>query len=291
MIFESMEQARLALLCNAVGVASSSGESFAVVGGWSPFLLNSTPIRHPGTADVDLLFAEGVTPGRLKRVYELFLEADYHPSAKHPFQLIQIMKVGREELAFNIDILHPSEQTRRDLFADHIELPVPITPFLQQNLKMKSIAVPASRFIFAYHRIAIVSVKQTAPSGEEIGTPVPVIDEAGLIITKSYSFRNPKRNRDLYDIYLAIKQCRNRSEITAFLRKLKSVEPDTFNTLYAIERTITNDPNLLAIPNVYLPSAFEESPESIRACLIEFLREAGVESVSEAGYRESLIIE
>lgn len=66
MIFASLEQARVALLCDAVRLASSSGESFAVIGGWSPFLLNSTPIKHPGTADVDLLFAEGVTAGQLK---------------------------------------------------------------------------------------------------------------------------------------------------------------------------------------------------------------------------------
>jgi hypothetical protein len=290
-IFKSLEQARVALLCDAVRLASSSGESFAVIGGWSPFLLNSTPIGHPGTADVDLLFAEGVTPGRLKHAYELFLAAGYHPSAKHPFQLIQLMQVGAEKLAFNIDILHPNEQARRDLFADHIELPVPVTPFMQKNLKMKSIAVPASRFIFKYHRTAIVSVKQINTSGQEIYTPVPVIDEAALIVTKSYSFRNPKRNRDLFDIYLAVKQCRDRPEVTSFLRKLKDEEPDTFNTLHAIENTITRNPNLLAIPNEYLPHSYREPPDAIRACLIEFLRETGVEPIGDTAYQEKLILE
>jgi hypothetical protein len=291
MIFKSLEDARLALLFDAVKLASSTGESFAVVGGWSPFLLNSTPIRHPGTADVDLLFAEGVTPGRLKSVYELFLAAGYHPSAKHAFQLIQIMQVGGEELAFNIDILHPNEQARRELFADHIELPVPITPFMKQNLRMKSIAVPASRFIFTYHRTAIVSVKHTNGSGQETDARVPVIDEAGLIVTKSYSFRSPKRNRDFFDIYLAIKQCRDRHEVTAFLRKLKNEEPETFNTLHAIEHTITRNPSLLTIPNEYLPPSHREPPDAVRACVIEFLREAGVEPVGEAEYNESLRVE
>jgi hypothetical protein len=291
MIFASLEQARVALLCDAVRLASTSGESFAVIGGWSPFLLNSTPLKHPGTADVDLLFAEGVTAGRLKHAFELFLAEGYHPSAKHSFQLIQIMQVGAEELAFNVDILHPNEQARRDLFADHIELPVPMTPFMQQNLKMKSIAVPASRFIFKYNRTAIVSVKQTNASGQEIGTPVPLIDEAGLIVTKSYSFRNPKRNRDFFDIYLAIKQCRDRSEVTAFLRKLKKEEPETFNTLHAIEHTITRNPSLLTIPNEYLPASHREPPDAVRACVIEFLREAGVEPGGNAEYSENLIVE
>jgi hypothetical protein len=291
MIFESLEQARAALLCDAVKLASSSGEQFAVVGGWSPFLLNSAPIKHPGTADVDLLFAEAVTAGRLKRAYELFLDAGYHPSAKHPFQLILIMRVGTEELAFNIDILHPHEKEHRGLFADHIELPVPLSPFVKQNLKMKSIGVPASRFIFMYHRITAVPVKGIMPSGNGVETSVPVIDEAGLIITKSYSFRNPKRNRDLFDIYLAVKQCRDRPEITAFLRRLKDEEPETFNTLHSIESAINRDPTLLANVNQHLPVSFREPEDSIRACLIGFLREGGVEAVQGAGYPESLVLE
>jgi len=153
MSFASLEEARVALLCDAVSLASRAGEQFAVIGGWSPFLLNSAPIKHPGTADVDLLFSEGVTPGRLRMVYELFLAEGYYPSAKHPFQLLQVIQVGSEKLAFNIDFLHPNEQGQRDLFADHIELPVPLTPFIRRQLKMKSIAVPASKFIFKYQQL------------------------------------------------------------------------------------------------------------------------------------------
>jgi hypothetical protein len=289
--FESLEEARVALLCNAVRLASSSSESFAVIGGWSPFLLNSAPIPHPGTADVDLLFAEGVTPGRLKRAYELFLAAGYHPSAKHPFQLVQIIKVGAEELAFNIDILHPNEQGRRGMFADHIELPVPLTPFLKQQLRMKSIAVPASRFIFTYQRIRTVSVEQTASSGEKMATAVPVMDEAGLIVTKSYSFRNPKRSRDLFDIYLAVKQCGDRPEVTSFLRRLKKEVPDTFNTLHAIEAAMTRTPGLLASVNEHLPEPLREPEDSILACLVAFLREAGVDAVDDAACQEDVVLE
>lgn len=291
MAFESLEDARVALLCDAVSLASRCGEPFVVIGGWSPFLLNSTPIKHPGTADVDLLFAEGVTPGRLRRVYEQFLAAGYYPSAKHPFQLIQVMQVGPEKLAFNIDFLHPNERGRRDLFADHIELPVPLTPFLKRHLKMKSIAVPASRFIFTYQRIAWVSVKRIGFSGQELRSEIPVIDEAGLIVTKSYSFRSPKRNRDLVDIYLAVKQCRDRREVTAFLRELKEKEPDTFNTLHAVEQTITRDPGLLASVNEYLALSDGESVESMQASLLDFLREAGVEPLEDSGCQERLVLE
>jgi hypothetical protein len=262
-----------------------------VIGGWSPFLLNSKPTKHPGTADVDLLFAKGVTPGRLRSVYELFLSEGYYPSAKHAFQLIQVIQVGPEKLAFNIDFLHPDEQGQRNLFADHIELPVPLTPFLKRHLKMKSIAVPASRFIFKYQRISTVSVRGIGPSGQETITDVPLIDEAALIVTKSYSFRSPKRTRDLLDIYLAVKQCRDRSEVTAFLRELKESEPETFNTLYAVGQTITQNPGMLTIASEYLPPSDREPAEQMQFSLIEFLREAGVEPLDDKGYEEMVVLE
>jgi hypothetical protein len=103
-------------------------------------------------------------------------------------------------------------------------------------------------------------------------------------------FRNPKRNRDLFDIYLAVKQCRDRRELTSFLRKLKKEVPDTFNTLHAIEGAITRNPGLLANVNEHLPPPFREPEESIRACLIDFLREAGVDALEGAGYEETTIL-
>jgi len=174
------------------------GEPFAVIGGWSPFLLNSHPIRHPGTADVDLLFAEGVTPGQLHECYRLFLDAGYYPFAKHEFQLVWLATVGSRELAFNVDILHPDEHTMHDLFVDHIELPVPMTPFIKRYLKLKSVVIPASRFVFRFNRLVQVEVRSVSPSGGVQSTNVPVIDEAGLLVTKSHSFKSPKRKRDLF---------------------------------------------------------------------------------------------
>jgi hypothetical protein len=291
MPYEHLEDARKALLCDAVSIAQSSGEPFAVVGGWSPLLLNSHPIKHPGTKDVDLLFAHGVSPGQLQRACNLFLSAGYYPSAKHPFQLIRIMKVASQELAFNIDLLHPCEQSALDFFVDHIELPVPMTSFYDANLAMKSVAVPASRFIFEYNRIARVQVLSVSESGSTSAVEVPVIDEAGLIVTKSHSFRNVKRRRDLFDIYLAVTQCRDRSETTTFLRRLKTKDADTFNTLHEIEDTIIREPELLERINEHL-SAKDRIPASeLQKALIEFLREAGADPVQNTDYRSLLRIE
>jgi len=37
-----------ALLLESVAIADDAGITFAVIGGWSPLLLNSSPIPHPG---------------------------------------------------------------------------------------------------------------------------------------------------------------------------------------------------------------------------------------------------
>ena len=71
---------------------------------------------------------------------------------------------------------------------NHIELPVPLTPLIKGQLKMKSIAVPASTFIFKYQRIATASGKRIGDSGKVITTGIPVIDEAGLIVQSPIRF-------------------------------------------------------------------------------------------------------
>src|SRR5688572_28917293 len=101
MDYPSVSEALRALLVDSVKTAHTSGLAFAVVGGWSPLLLNSHPIGHPGTRDVDLLFHQGTTVGGLQSVLRRFLESVYIPSAKHPFQLIRLLTVDGERLAFN----------------------------------------------------------------------------------------------------------------------------------------------------------------------------------------------
>lgn len=60
-VYSSVSQALKGLLVESVSIAQSANLEFAVVGGWSPLLLNSRPIPHPGTRDVDLLFHQGTT--------------------------------------------------------------------------------------------------------------------------------------------------------------------------------------------------------------------------------------
>ena len=58
--YSSVQDAAGGLLLDAVRVARNSKLEFCVVGGWSPYLRNATPIPHPGKKDVDLLFTKRI---------------------------------------------------------------------------------------------------------------------------------------------------------------------------------------------------------------------------------------
>jgi hypothetical protein len=79
--YKSLNDAARGLLGEACAIASKSGKEFAVCGGWSPVLRNSTHVSHPGTRDVDLLFSEGATKQSLKDVVSEFLEGTYSPQS------------------------------------------------------------------------------------------------------------------------------------------------------------------------------------------------------------------
>jgi hypothetical protein len=48
------------LLGDCINILSEINPAYVIVGGWSPLLLSSGVIRHPGTHDVDLLFSDGL---------------------------------------------------------------------------------------------------------------------------------------------------------------------------------------------------------------------------------------
>lgn len=73
------------LLGECVRVLSGSKEEYIIIGVWSPLLLNSGTIQHPGTHDVDLLFREGKKERELKDIMQKFLDEGFITSAKHNF--------------------------------------------------------------------------------------------------------------------------------------------------------------------------------------------------------------
>jgi|SRR5581483_5010600 len=94
------------ILCDAVRIATDAGKPFVVIGGWSPFILNSGTIPHPGTHDVDLLFERAASVNELGAVVNAFLSHGYISSAKHAFQLLRLARVRDRDFVFNVDFLH-----------------------------------------------------------------------------------------------------------------------------------------------------------------------------------------
>ncbi len=229
--YDSLHAAAKGLLGEAVAIAQASGKEFAVCGGWSPVLRNTGRISHPGTRDVDLLFSEGATQESLKGVVSAFLDSGYLISAKHEFQVLRTLHVGGRRFVFNVDLLHPHEgKIKGDLFVDQISLPIPYEDFNGKMLMMKSIALPSAGFIFDGF-VASESIDFLMPDGSTQQHNVPLIDEVGLLATKSKSSGVQKRPRDIFDIYLAISQPRSAEVLVAQLDRLRQRHEGVYASL------------------------------------------------------------
>lgn len=223
-IYENILSASKGLLLDAINVLSESNVTFVVVGGWCPYLRNALPIRHPGTKDVDILFSDGNIKGALNDAVELFLNHGYLVSAKHDFQLLKQLKVGNREFVFNIDLLHPSETINNpELTIDHFDLGVTESD-LPGEKHVRSIVLPSSQLIFDGF-YSIFPVQHTLPSGVHSQLDIPLIDGAGLVLSKSQSVKVKKRPRDAFDIYLILRQS-DEHEICEKLRNsAKQIRP------------------------------------------------------------------
>lgn len=136
------------LLFETCSLLNSLEARYLVVGGWSPYLLNKTSIKHPGTKDVDILFQDATIEYGIKEIFQEFLAAGFMVSAKHDFQLLKVIEVNNQQLVFNVDFLHPSETSKSPkLFVDQLTLGVLERPFGPEKAN-KSIALPSSKNVF-----------------------------------------------------------------------------------------------------------------------------------------------
>lgn len=241
-MYATVSDAARGVLVDACSIAEGLDIAFAVIGGWSPLLLNSDRIPHPGTRDVDMLFPAATTPEGLKGVVEAFLDRDYLPSIKHPFQLVRVLNVGGRRAVMGIDLLHPREEELADvspeMFVDHVDLDVRLGPGSDESLMIRSIVTPHAGFIMDDEEYEPVNVQARTPDGRDVTVAVPVINELALIITKSNSFRNPKRRRDSFDIYLAASQARDHDALRQGLATLADKRPEVFAQLGAIREAL-----------------------------------------------------
>ena len=197
-MINSIIEGSFSLLKDTASILEKANIDYIIIGGWSPFILNSDEtFTHPGTKDVDILFKDGMNPGELKHVIQLFLENEFLLSAKHDFQLLKEIQIQGKSFIYNIDLLHPSESKNNpDLFVDHLEFDIPIDRYRSERFMQKSIVLPESNILFdGYSEKVHVN---------EIGIDIMLMNETGCLITKSSSVKVTKRPRDSYDIFLAI---------------------------------------------------------------------------------------
>ncbi len=230
---DNIQEGAKILLTDTAKILNENAVNYIIVGGWSPYLLNSTAIRHPGTKDVDILFENAYKPEELKEIISKFIDAGFILSAKHDFQLFKKIPVRDFEFIYNIDILHPSETTwETEIFIDHIELDVPKDEFQDENFKMKSIMLPDSNFLFDGH----YSKYELTDS-----IKINLMNELGCLLTKSKSVNIAKRFRDSLDIFLAIHQCRDYDNLISSTLELKANNLAVYNSLYGIREAFENN--------------------------------------------------
>lgn len=212
--YEDLASAAKGVLAEAASIANSLGHKYVVIGGWSSYLLNTGAIVHPGTKDVDLLFEQGGRPGELKEVIEAFLAAGFISSAKHPFQVLRLLRVGDREFVFNVDFLHHSPDENLDeLFVDHLMLDERVVRYTYQ-----SIIVPMSTLLFSDASVDEYVLTCRMPSGDDETIRIPLMTEFGTILTKHQSMYGIKRRRDAFDVLLAILQARDVAALAKHVR-------------------------------------------------------------------------
>lgn len=190
-----------ALLVEVAHMLNGMNVTYVIVGGWSPYLRNATEIPHPGTRDVDVLFSDADAKEGIREVVKAFVEQGFVVSAKHDFQLLKPIVVDGQELMFNVDLLHPSETVENpEKMVDHLNLHVLENEFGPLK-SVKSIVLPSSRILFETELHSVLDV--SCPLTERV-VPVPLISEAGCVLSKCESVTLEKRHRDSFDIYLSI---------------------------------------------------------------------------------------
>lgn len=186
------------VLLDAVGMLADEGmDDYVIIGGWCPYLRNSSGLKHPGTLDVDILFRDAYQHGAIGSIIEALKKKGFIPSAKHPFQMLIEKPVGGESLIYNIDLLHPlMTEDVPSMFVDHLELDVPIDDTERRLKRMCSIVQPNSAILFDHKLFSSFQLD---------GVVFNLVDFTGMFVTKMDSCQKPKRERDCLDLYVALK--------------------------------------------------------------------------------------
>ena len=268
--FPNLMDGASAMLAEIATILNRLKVDYIVVGGWSPYLLNSSPISHPGTRDVDILFEKAYNKHSLGPIINELLQQGFILSAKHDFQLFKVYNVQGHEMIYNLDLLHPYEtQNPTEIYVEHIDLGIPANDYIGKTLTIKSIALPSSQALFKFKIFDHIDFEATNSSGETTHATIPIMTEVGTLITKSVSVHTPKRLRDGFDIFLAIKQARDYNKLIESILTIREQSRTTYNTLYNIRSAIESR---MAVANIHLYS--KDAAREAYGILTQFMKDS-----------------
>jgi hypothetical protein len=254
--FETLNQAARALLIETCVLLNERRLGYVVAGGWVPVLRSTGPdLVHPGTRDVDVLFNDD--RDAIRSAVECMLKNGFVLSAKHEFQLLRSLHVASREFVFNVDLMHPLEASANsEMFEDILDLDIR-SDYDENRPKVKSICFPSSAIIFEQSLWSSFDVSGRNLNGMATSCSVPLMDEAGLILSKAISVKQQKRPRDAFDIYYVLANPRG-SETSVMLTRLGRSFPQVSEQLehlrrFLSESQVTFDANVKRYLGKYSP--------------------------------------
>jgi hypothetical protein len=227
--YENKQDAAHGLLLEVATLLNKATIDYVVVGGWVPYLFHSDPLRHPGTFDVDIVLNDRLQRSAVSDVLDVFRERGYLPTPKNPFQIFRVLNVGddprpnRSELLYHVDLLHR-------MYADGAD-----------GMKIEwgeyeSIQGPGTDVIFLENEKVVYGQHGTLPSGEEVDLRIPFATEVGMLSCKGRSIDVQKRTRDAYDVFLLVRQARDRTALIQSCKRLCAKSPMFKKSLEGLSR-------------------------------------------------------
>lgn len=210
--FSSEEKGARFLLHEASSILAETGLTFAIVGGWTPFLLCPGSIPHPGTFDVDVLLQDCSSRESIRDAAAVFESYGYLLGAKNFFQLHRLISIRGTVRIFHVDFLH------RLYAPDQEDLTIDWGGLM-------SIAGPGSDLVFnaneKRNRLVELVTKAETPTRKQLTFPT----EAAFIAMKARSMTSSKRIRDPFDIFLTIRQSEDRHALQNECIRLFNTQP------------------------------------------------------------------
>lgn len=209
-IYNSEQDAAMAMLIDVGNLMNRHTIDYAVIGGWIPYLFNSKPIPHPGTFDVDIVLNTALSKEQvIKALDQMIFDRGYLRAPKNSFQIYKKMTVLEESMIFHVDFLHRK-------YADDSD------DLTRSWGRYQSISTVGTDVIFTEKETRNEKVTMVSSAGENISANITFASEAGFLCSKGRSVGLGKRDRDGFDIYLVITQSTDIQKLIQRSRELMS---------------------------------------------------------------------